>query len=153
MPVASDDKVIAEVERDSTKPKEGSAENNKAVIADFGLEVQPLTSELAKPLGIPSDVTGLVVTSVKEGSSAAENGMQEGDVITKVVISNRKIQPMTSVKSFQELAAKSSDLAVRVQRGKDAAHRHTSSKTALAKWSRRIDCQPRCYAVAPWPAK
>ncbi len=56
------------------------------------------------------------MTSVKEGSSAAEKGIQEGDVITSV-ISNRRVQPMASVKAFQELASKSNELAVRVQRG------------------------------------
>ena len=45
-----------------------------------------------------------MVSSVKEGSPAAEAGIQEGDVITKVV-HNRKIQPLTSVKDFQELAS------------------------------------------------
>ncbi len=127
MPIASDDKVVAEVERESSKSNEGNTDN-KAVIADFGLEVQPLTPALAKPLGIPRDVTGLLVTSVKEGSAAAESGVQEGDVITRVV-RDRKFQAMTSVKGFQELAAKSNELAVRVQRGKDARI-VTLSKTA-----------------------
>jgi serine protease Do len=114
VPVASDEKAV-EVEKETAAK---APQGDKATVTEFGLEVQPLTSELAKPLGIPDDVTGLLVTSVKEGSSAAESGIQEGDVITKVV-RDRKFQPMTSVKSFQELAAKSDELAVRVQRGKD----------------------------------
>jgi len=113
VPVAADEKV-AEVEKEAAKAPEG----DKGTVTEFGIAVQPLTSELAKPLGIPDDVAGLLVTSVKEGSSAAESGIQEGDVITKVV-RDRKFQPMTSVKAFQELAAKSNELAVRVQRGKE----------------------------------
>ena len=68
-------------------------------------------AELAKPLGIPASTKGLLVTSVKEGSSAAEKGIQEGDVITSV-IRNRRIQPMASVKAFQDLASKSNELAL-----------------------------------------
>ena len=61
------------------------AEPAKTAISAFGLEVQPLTAELAKPLGLPAGLKGVVVSSVKEGSPAAEAGIQEGDVITKVV--------------------------------------------------------------------
>ena len=42
-------------------------------------------AELAKPLGLPASTSGLVVTSVKDGSPAEEEGIEEGDVITKVV--------------------------------------------------------------------
>jgi serine protease Do len=126
VPVASD-KVVFDIERDSPKKPESEGTDNKATIADFGLEVQPLTPELAKPLEIPATTKGLLVTSVKEGSSAAEKGIQDGDVITGV-ISNRKIQPMVSVKAFQDLASKSSELAIKVQRG-PASRFVTLSKT------------------------
>ena len=69
------------------------SEPAKTSISAFGLEVQPLTEELAKPLGLPAQLKGVVVSSVKEGSPASEAGIQEGDVITKVV-RNRRIQPM-----------------------------------------------------------
>jgi len=114
VPVASD-KVVFEQERNSPKSREIDRPENKT-IADFGLEVQPLTPELAKQLETPAATKGLLVTSVKEGSSAAEKGIKEGDVIVSV-ISNRRFQPMTSVKAFQEMAAKSNELAVKVQRG------------------------------------
>ena len=93
------------------------AEPAKTAISAFGLEVQPLTAELAKPLGLPADLKGVVVSSVKEGSPAAEAGIQEGDVITKVV-RNQEIQPLTSVKDFQDLASKADELALYVQSGK-----------------------------------
>ena len=44
-------------------------------------------------------------------------GIEEGDVITKV-IKDRKIQPLTSVKEFQDLASKSDEMAFYVQKGK-----------------------------------
>ncbi len=85
--------------------------------ADFGLEVQPLTADLAKPLGLPADLKGLLVSSVKDGSPAEAEGIEEGDVITKVV-RDHKPQPLTSVKDFQDLASKTDELAVYVQKGK-----------------------------------
>jgi serine protease Do len=93
------------------------SEPAKTSISAFGMEVQPLTAELAKPLGLPADLKGLVVSSVKEGSPAAEAGIREGDVITKVV-RNRQIQPLTGVEEFQSLASKSDELALYVQSGK-----------------------------------
>jgi len=112
------DKVVFEIER-KDRSEEGSpkSEPAKAAINDFGLEVQPLTAELAKPLGLPASLKGLVVSSVKEGSPAAEAGIQEGDVITKIV-RNRRIQPVTGVEEFQSFASKADELALYVQSGK-----------------------------------
>jgi S1-C subfamily serine protease len=62
-------------------------------------------------------VKGLLVSSVKDGSSADSAGIQEGDVITKV-IRDRKIQPVATVKEFEGLSSKSNEIAVYVQRGK-----------------------------------
>jgi serine protease Do len=111
--------VVFEMEKDAESGERPGkpAETAKTTISDFGLEVQPLTSELAKPLGVPADLKGLLVSSVKEGSPAEAAGIQEGDVITKVFRS-RKLQPVTNVKDFQDLAAKQNELAVYVQRGK-----------------------------------
>jgi serine protease Do len=111
--------VVFEMERGS-KPGSGrpeSTEPAKTAINAFGLEVQPLTPELSKPLGLDASVKGLVVTSVKDGSPAEAAGIQEGDVITKV-IRDHKFQPLTSVKEFEELVSKSDELALYVQSGK-----------------------------------
>jgi serine protease Do len=112
------DKVVFDIER-KDRSEEGTpkSEPAKAAINDFGLEVQPLTAELAKPLGLPATLKGLVVSSVKEGSPAAEAGIQEGDIITKVV-RNRRIQPVTGVEDFQSFASKADELALYVQSGK-----------------------------------
>ncbi len=112
------DKVVFDIERNN-RPDQGAekAEPARTAIENFGLEVQPLTAELAKPLGIPDGTKGLVVSSVKEGSPAAEAGIQEGDVITKVV-RDRKIQSVTGVEDFQSYASKADELALYVQSGK-----------------------------------
>ncbi|MGO9919989.1 MAG: trypsin-like peptidase domain-containing protein [Isosphaeraceae bacterium] len=113
------EKIVFDVERESpSADRPGKpAEPAKTTINDFGLEVQPLNAELAKPLGLPADLKGLLVSSVKEGTAAEAAGIQEGDVITKV-FRNHKLQAVTSVKEFQDLAARQNEMAVYVQRGK-----------------------------------
>jgi serine protease Do len=101
--------------RSTERPSRG--EPAKTAISAFGLEVQPLTPELVKQLGVPADVKGVVVTDVKDGSPAEAAGIQEGDVITKV-IRDRKFQPLSNVQEFQELASKTDELALYVQTGK-----------------------------------
>jgi len=111
--------VVFEQEREG-RPGSGRSEPAapaKTTINGFGLEVQPLTPELAKPLGLPAELKGVVVSSVKDGSPAEAAGIQEGDVITKVV-RDHKPQPLTSVKEFEELSSKSDELALQVQTGK-----------------------------------
>jgi serine protease Do len=114
--------VVFPIERDAlARSRESSpVEGAKTVTTAFGLVVQPLTEELAKPLGLPADTKGLLVSSVKDGSPADAAGIEEGDVITKVV-RDHKPQPLTSVKDFQDLAAKADELAVYVQKGKVGA--------------------------------
>jgi serine protease Do len=111
--------IVFDVEKDgqpgSQRPK--ASEPEKTAINGFGLDVQPLTADLAKPLGLPTDMKGLVVSSVKDGSPAEAAGIEQGDVITKV-IQDHKPRPLTSVKDFQDLAGKSDELAVYVQKGK-----------------------------------
>lgn len=65
----------------------------------LGLAVQPLTPALAKQLGVP-DTAGLVVAEVKDGSPAAEAGIQPGDVIVQV---NRK--PVRTVVDLRQALA------------------------------------------------
>ena len=71
--------------RNRTSSRRTPGEPEKTAISDFGLEVQPLTTALAKQLGLPEKQKGLLVSSVKSGSPAAEEGIEEGDVITKVI--------------------------------------------------------------------
>jgi serine protease Do len=106
-------------EQDESKDQSEKAVPAKTSINAFGLDVQPLTAELAKPLGLRAGVKGVVVSSVKEGSPAAEAGLREGDVITGVV-RNQEVQLVTSVEEFQKLASKADELALYIQSGKRA---------------------------------
>ena len=125
---AAADKVVFDVERENGGQEEsGSSEPSSTTIAGFGLEVQPLTEEIGKQLGLPSDLKGLVVTSVKSGSPAADASIQEGDVLTKVV-RDQKIRPLSSVEELKGLASKHDELAVVVQSGKSVSRFVTLSK-------------------------
>src|SRR5262249_31131124 len=104
-------------DREESKDQSEKAEPAQTSIKDFGLNVQPLTAELAKSLGVPAGVKGVVVSSVKDGSPAAEAGLREGVVITGVV-RNQEVQPVTSVEDFQKFASKADELALYVQSGK-----------------------------------
>jgi serine protease Do len=116
VPAPYGDVVFAQ-EREGGRSTPGqSSESEKATISDFGLEVHQLTSDLAKSLNVPTDLKGLVVASVKEGSPAEAAGIQEGDVITKIV-RNGKIQSLTTAKEFQDFTSKTNEVAVKVQRG------------------------------------
>jgi serine protease Do len=110
---APSEKVIHPSERKLAIEPQESHEAPKTTVEGFGLDVQPLTPELAKPLGLPEDQKGLVVSGVKEGSSAEAEGIKEGDVITKV-IRDRKAQVVGSVKDFQDFASKTEDMAIYV---------------------------------------
>jgi len=50
----------------------------------FGLKVASLTGELAEKYGIDKSLKGAVITEVKPGSDAAEQGLTEGMLITHV---------------------------------------------------------------------
>jgi len=65
----------------------------------LGLAVQSLTPSLAKQLGVP-ETKGLVVAGVRDGSPAAEAGIQPGDVIVEV---NRR--PVKTVADLQQVLA------------------------------------------------
>jgi serine protease Do len=72
----------------------GSAENSPM----RGVQVQQLTADIRQQLGLGSDVNGVVVSQVPDGSPAADAGLQRGDVIEQV---NR--QPVNSVADYDRL--------------------------------------------------
>lgn len=89
------------------------AESPKTAIDGFGLEVQPLTAELADGLGLKS-TDGLLISSVKEDSPAAIKGLKPGMVITRVV-KDKQVQKVKGVKEFRALSEASDDLMLYVQ--------------------------------------
>lgn len=125
--------VVFDIERGQGggEEKGEAAEPVKTAVNDFGLEVQPPTPELLNSLGLDEGTKGLVVANVKEGGPAEAQGIEAGDVITKVV-RDQKIQPITNVKDFVDLAAKSDVISFYVQSGKSGGRFVSLSKAEAA---------------------
>jgi len=110
------------------KPEQAKEkEAEKADIGDFGLEVQPLTSELATQFGHKKDAKGLLVSGVKPNSPAEAAGLEPGQLITRVV-KDRKVQSVATVKDFETLAGKSDELALYIESHDRPGHFVTLSK-------------------------
>jgi Do/DeqQ family serine protease len=90
----------------------GSQRRESPAQAQLGIEVQPLTPEMARQLGI-EEAAGVVVRNVDPLGPAAEAGLRAGDVITQV---NRR--PVRSVAELREAAGDdaSSDVLLLVKR-------------------------------------
>jgi serine protease Do len=65
-----------------------------------GITVQGLTPEIREQFGMPSNLTGVVISEIDPNSPAAQQGLQPGDVIEGI---NR--QPVRTVADFNRLAA------------------------------------------------
>ena len=76
---------------DNEKEPEKSAEGGR-----LGLDLQPLTPEMAKRLKLP-DTKGLVITGVDPSGAAAEKGVQRGDVLLEV--NRQEVETFEDVKS------------------------------------------------------
>ena len=62
-----------------------SPRGEKAARDRYGLKVQTLTGELAARGGYDESLKGVIITGVKPGSDAAEQGLRAGMVITQVM--------------------------------------------------------------------
>jgi serine protease Do len=78
------------------KDNESAGEDGAANDLMGGISVQNLTPEIARELGVPGSLTGVVVTRVDPSSAAAESGLRQGDIVREV---NRK--PVTSARDFE----------------------------------------------------
>jgi serine protease Do len=66
----------------------------------LGLTLENLTQEKAQAYGHPADTTGLLITKVKPGSSAALAGLREGYLITGIAIDWNNQKPVRSMADF-----------------------------------------------------
>jgi len=109
------EKVVFDVERQQAEGDEDEpTEPAKTAIGEYGLEVQPLTHDLAKGLRLDDKVKGVLVASVKEGSPAEAEGLKAGDVITSVIVDGGP-KEVDSVADFQKAAAEGSVLSFYVK--------------------------------------
>lgn len=72
------------------------SEQNKKL----GINLQPVTPEIARQLELESDSTGLVVTEVNPNGAAAEQGIRRGDVILE--INRQEVNSLDAVRSAIE---------------------------------------------------
>ncbi len=61
-----------------------STPSQEVEMEKLGIQASAISAELAKQLGLASDVKGVVVRSVKAGSPAERGGLNAGDVIQRV---------------------------------------------------------------------
>ena len=85
----------SESEGDESEPVSTPSE---PVRNKLGMSVQNLTADARETYNLPSTVTGVLVTSVKNVSAAGEANISEGDVISEV-----QGQRVTSVEEFREI--------------------------------------------------
>ncbi len=81
------------------EPEKAEAQKEESL----GLEVQSLTSEIAKKLNLPANTKGLVVVSVEDGGAAEDGGIAENDVISEA---NR--QPLETAYDLKKAVSESS---------------------------------------------
>ena len=99
---------LGEFDSNATAPEGGGGgqESN----GKLGLELVPVTPDVASQLGIARGTQGLAVASVTPGGIAARAGIQEGDIIQQV---NR--QTVRSAADVQSALSKSGDRPALVQ--------------------------------------
>jgi len=68
----------------------------------LGMQIQPLTPDLARSLGLAADTKGLAVANVEAGSRAEDAGLRAGDVILSV-----NGTPVSDVPAFKADIARS----------------------------------------------
>jgi serine protease Do len=82
----------------------------------LGLQVMPLTAQIARSLGVPAETKGVVIAAVDQSSDAARKGLARGDLI---VSASYQATPTVEALAAQVKAAtdaKREALLLRVQR-------------------------------------
>lgn len=106
-----------EAQQEETKSGE-----DKVTSQHLGLGLQPLTQEVRQRLGIGTDVTGVVISSVNPASDAAAKGLRPGDVLLGIN-QKRVATPAEAAKLVDEARSAGRDAVVLlVQRGPDVIH-------------------------------
>jgi serine protease Do len=94
---------------------EGTGEPGAKKPGAWGLTVQNLTPELAERFGWSKGETGVVISAVEPGSSAAEARLRQGDVIQEV--NRRKVKNLRDYNLALESTKKEASLLLLIKRG------------------------------------
>lgn len=106
---------VGELEQaEETGMIESGATGEKAVagtdISDIGMTVATLSDALRSTYEIPETAKGVVVTGIKNGSTAAEQGLMIGDVIAE--INQQQVEDAAQAKDLIDTAKKSGKSSV-----------------------------------------
>jgi serine protease Do len=88
-------------QQDQARSGDNNSSDNKAL---DGINVENLSSQTARQLGISPSTTGVVVTQIDPSSSLAQTGLQRGDVIQEV-----NHRPVKNVSEFEQAMQKAGD--------------------------------------------
>jgi hypothetical protein len=111
-PIYVDKEVMATAPRDLDKPAKDVKEIS--IIDPYGFSVQRLTPALAAFFRLDKP-EGLLISDVKQGSSAERDGLKRGDVVLQ--IGGKKIEDLVTFEErLHTLAAQKSDVMLQIQR-------------------------------------
>jgi serine protease Do len=99
---------------EAPEEREGRAPGVKPTRSVLGLEVRPMTPELAKQLNLKT-ADGVVVVRVEDGGPAAEAGIQRGDVVRE--INRKRVQSMADFERLTKDVKEGDRLTLLLQRG------------------------------------
>jgi serine protease Do len=94
--------------------KEAQQRPARTTPSSLGLDVRPLTPELARQLNLKS-TDGVIVARVEESSAAGEAGVQRGDVVRE--INRQKVRSMADYERLTKDVKEGDRLTVLLQRG------------------------------------
>jgi serine protease Do len=94
--------------------KETPARPSRVTPSTLGLEVRPITPDIARQLNLKSN-DGVIVARVEDGSAAGEAGVQRGDVIRE--INRQKVRSMADYERLTKDVKEGDRLTVLLQRG------------------------------------
>ncbi len=80
----TDEKLAALSGDPSTAVPQDDKTTQKATRDTLGFSVTPMTADIARALGLPAPVKGVVITSIDQNSDAGQKGLQRGDIVTAV---------------------------------------------------------------------
>ena len=86
----------------------------------WGMAVQELTPQLARQLGLEAGASGVVISDIKDGSPAAEAGLQPGDLISEV--NRTAIKNLNDYQQALKKAKSGENLLLLVKRGSGALY-------------------------------
>ena len=101
---------------DAEQPDQLTPGDSSTIQDSLGLQVLPLTAQIAGQIGVGANTRGLVVAAVDQNSDAARKGLQRGDVILSA-----NYKPVTTLSELEAVvreaqAGKRDAVLLRVQR-------------------------------------